>query len=69
MQMITLLSICLLHVNVIAAWLRREGDVNKMTGIPTWRSLVKTLWDHQVGQEGIAKDISIDKDITIPIHS
>ena len=63
-QMITLLSICLLHVNVIAVWLRREGDVNKMTGIPTWRSLVKTLWDHQVRQEGIVKDISIDKDIT-----
>ena len=64
MQIIILSSICLLHVNVIAAWLRREGGVNKMTGIPTWRSLVKALWDRQVGRKGIAKDISINKDIT-----
>ena len=53
------------RADVIAAWIRKEGDVEKKTGIPTWRTLVKALRNCQVGQEGIASVISIDKNITI----
>ena len=49
--------------DVIAAWLRREGDVDKKTGAPTWSSLVKALRDPYVGQEGIAHEISNAKNI------
>ena len=51
--------------DMIAAWLRRQDDVGQKTGIPTWRTLVKALRNRQVGQEGIARIISIDKNITI----
>ena len=50
--------------DVIAAWLRRQDDVDKNTGIPTWSTLVKALRDRQVGQKGLARIISIDKNIT-----
>ena len=49
--------------DVIAAWIRREGDVDQKTGTPTWSSLVKALMDPYVGQEGIAHDISRAKNI------
>ena len=49
--------------DVIAAWIRREGDVDQKTGAPTWSSLVKVLMDPYVGQEGIAHDISRAKNI------
>ena len=52
------------RADVIAAWLRMEGDVHKRSGIPTWRSLVKALKNNQVGQKGIARKISRDKNIT-----
>ena len=52
------------QADMIAAWLRREGDVHKRSGIPTWRSLVKALKNNQVGQKGIARKISRDKNIT-----
>jgi len=42
--------------DVIAAWLRREDDVQQKTGIPTWRVLVMAL--NQQGQNGIASKIS-----------
>ena len=41
--------------DMVAAWLRREDYVLKMSGEPTWRSLVQALTT--VGQGGIAKDI------------
>ena len=41
--------------DMVAAWLRREDYVLKMSGEPTWRSLVQAL--KTVGQEGTAKDI------------
>ena len=46
------------RADVIAAWLRRQDDVDKKTGIPTWRTLVKALRNPQVGQAGIASVIS-----------
>ena len=52
------------QADMIAAWLRMEGDVHKRSGIPTWRSLVKALKNDQVGQEGIASVILRDKNIT-----
>ena len=51
--------------DVIAAWLRRQDDVDQKRGIPTWRTLVEALRDRQVGQEGIARIISTTKNITI----
>ena len=50
--------------DMIAAWLRREGDVDKKTGVPTWRTLVKALRNPRVKQDGIAGDISSEKNIT-----
>ena len=50
--------------DMIAAWLRREGDVDKKTGVPTWRTLVKALRNPRVRQDGIAGDISSKKNIT-----
>ena len=41
--------------DMVAAWLRREDYVLKVSGEPTWRSLVQALTT--VGQGGIAKDI------------
>ena len=41
--------------DMVAAWQRREDYVLKMSGEPTWRSLVQAL--KTVGQEGTAKDI------------
>ena len=48
--------------DVIAAWLRRQDNVDKKSGVPTWRTLVKALRNPQVKQEGIAGDI--EKNIT-----
>ena len=48
--------------DVIAAWLRRKDNVEKKSGVPTWRTLVKALKNPQVKQEGIAGDI--EKNIT-----
>ena len=47
---------------MIAAWLRRQDNVDKKSGVPTWRTLVKALRNPQVKQEGIAGDI--EKNIT-----
>ena len=47
--------------DVIAAWIRREGDVDQKTGAPTWSSLVKALMD--VGQKGIAQNIATDSNL------
>ncbi len=46
--------------DVIAAWLRREGDVDKVGG-PRWSTLVKALQHHRLRQSGIAKDIAVAK--------
>ena len=55
--------------DVIAAWLRRQDDVDQKTGIPTWSTLVKALRDRQVGQKGLARIISTDKNITTDPNS
>jgi len=47
--------------DMIAAWLRREDDVQQKTGIPTWRVLVMAL--NKQGQNGIASKISKAKNI------
>lgn len=49
--------------DVLAAWLRREDDVDKQ-GIPSWRTLVKALRHKLLGQNGIASDICRDKGIS-----
>ena len=50
--------------DMIAAWLRRQDYVDQKTGVPTWRTLVKALENPRIGQVGIAKTISSDKNIT-----
>ena len=43
-------------IDVVAAWLRREDNVNDP---PTWKSLIKAL--REVGQNGIAEIVEQDK--------
>ncbi len=43
--------------DVVLAWLRREGDVNKRGG-PRWSTLVKALQHRRLRQVGIASDIA-----------
>ena len=40
---------------MVAAWLRREDDVLRESGEPTWTSLVEAL--EEIGQWGVAEDI------------
>ena len=53
---------------VVAAWLRREDDVEKRAGLPSWRSLVRALREQRVGQNGIAGMISRDKRVQRTPH-
>ena len=53
----------LFYDEVVAAWLRREDDVEKKAGHPSWRSLVRALREQRVGQYGIAGMISRDKGV------
>ncbi len=46
--------------DIIAAWLRREGDVNERGG-PRWSTLVKALQHRRLRQLGIARDIAEEK--------
>ena len=46
--------------DMVAAWLRREKHVMKVSGEPTWRTLVDAL--SSVGQEGITVNIKQKKD-------
>ncbi len=46
--------------DVVYAWLRREGDVDKRGG-PRWSTLVEALKHRRLRQNGIADTISIDK--------
>ena len=48
--------------DVLAAWLRREDDVEKR-GLPSWKTLVGALKHKLLGQTGIASDICRDKGI------
>ena len=48
--------------DVLAAWLRREDDVEKR-GLPSWKTLVGALRHKLLGQTGIASDICRDKGI------
>ncbi len=41
--------------DMVAAWLRREDNVLKASGNPTWKSLIKAL--ETVGQKGVAEYI------------
>ena len=49
--------------DIIAAWIQRQDQVLQKSGVPTWHTLVKALKNPQVGQGGIASDISSDKNI------
>lgn len=49
--------------DIIAAWIQRQDQVLQKSGAPTWLTLVKALKNPQVGQGGIASDISRDKKI------
>ena len=40
---------------MVAAWLRREDGVLRVSGEPTWSSLVEAL--EEIGQRGVAEDI------------
>ena len=44
--------------DMVAAWLRREDYVLRVSGEPTWRSLVQAL--RKVGQGGVAKKIEME---------
>ncbi len=46
--------------DVVSAWLRREGDVDKRGG-PRWSTLIKALQHRRLRQTGIAKTIAEDK--------
>ena len=48
--------------DVLAAWLRREDDVEKK-GTPSWSTLVNALRHKLLGQNGVASDICRDKGI------
>ena len=41
--------------DLVASWIRRDDDVLKKSGLPTWRSLAKALQD--VRMTGISQDI------------
>ena len=49
--------------DIIAAWIQRQDQVLQQSGAPTWQTLVKALKNPQVGQGGIANDISRHKNI------
>ena len=44
-------------LDMLAMWLREEDHVIKLSGPPTWRSLVKALRADTVTQNGIADTI------------
>lgn len=46
--------------DVVSAWLRREGDVDKRGG-PRWSTLVKALRNPRLRQTGLANVIARDK--------
>ena len=46
--------------DMLAGWLQRVDWVLK-AGVPTWTTLVKTLKDPRVGQNGLANKIEQDK--------
>ena len=47
--------------DMVAAWLRQEDNVVRLSGEPSWRNLVKAL--REVGQEGIARKIEQERKI------
>ena len=47
--------------HMLKAWLRRQDNVDRKSGPPTWRSLVKALRADTVRQTGIANMIEKDK--------
>ena len=49
--------------DVIAAWLRREDQVNER-GVPTWKTLVTALRHPRVNQNGVADKVVEEKCIT-----
>ena len=44
---------------MVAAWLRREDGVLRVSGEPTWSSLVEAL--EKIGQRGVAEDIKKER--------
>ena len=49
--------------DVIAAWLRREDQVNER-GVPTWKTLVTALRHPRVNQNGVADKVAKEKHVT-----
>ena len=47
--------------HMLKAWLRRQDNVDRKSGPPTWNSLVKALRADTVRQTGIANMIEKDK--------
>ena len=44
---------------MVAAWVRREDGVLRVSGVPTWSRLVEAL--EKIGQRGVAEDIRSKK--------
>lgn len=52
---------------MVAAWLRREDDVQERSGKPSWSRLADALQD--IGQTGIATDIREKNKVSISVES
>ena len=49
--------------DIVLSWLQQADQVATKSGIPTWRSLVKALGHQLLGQNGIASQIVIGKNL------
>ena len=51
--------------DMILSWLSQADQVATKSGVPTWRSLVKALRHKLLGQNGIANQITTDKNLEL----
>ena len=49
--------------DMISSWLQQADNVAAKSGVPTWRSLVKALKHQLLRQNGIARQIVMDKNL------
>ena len=49
--------------DMISLWLQKADNVATRSGVPTWRSLVKALRHQLLGQNGIACQIAMDRNL------